>query len=77
MKIVSVEARDVYVTMDMSLQEINYLMDFLDKSVVEYNGDEEPEMKKADSFIKERFFPMLNQLTEELKHGSGTDSPGI
>ena len=76
MKITNVEARDIYVSFDLSIGEINHLLNFLDKSTVEFNSKDNPEMVEADKFVREEFFKNLDGLSEELKNGVGPNSPG-
>lgn len=75
MKVVSIEARDVYVTIDFSLKQINQILDYLSKCTVDYNSKEEPEMVEADKYVKEVFFKNLDALSEDLKNGVGPNSP--
>ena len=75
MKVVSIEARDVYVTLDFSLKQINYILDYLSRCTVEYNSKEEPEMAEADKYVKDTVFPNLEALSEDLKNGPGPNSP--
>ena len=76
MRIVKVEPRDFYITLDFSLKQVNMILDYLSKCVVEYDGEEDLEMKEADDYMKNQFFKQLDVLSEEIKHGLGSDSPG-
>ena len=75
MKVVSIEARDVYITLDFSLKQVNHILDYLNRCTVEYNSEKEPEMVEADKYVKEVLFPNMDALSEDLKNGPGPNSP--
>ncbi|RLA02599.1 MAG: hypothetical protein DRQ42_00215 [Gammaproteobacteria bacterium] len=77
MKILDVQAKDIHVTFEVSLTEINMLLDFLSRAKVTFDGAEEPEFKKTLLFVQDEFFPILDKLTEEVKNDLGPDSPGV
>lgn len=58
---------DVYIRLVISAKGLNKLLDYLNASTLEYDGIEQPELKEADIFVKEEFFPLLNNLTEKIK----------
>lgn len=66
MKVINVEHRDIYVTLDLSLQELKFLDQALDHTTLEFNGEEEPEMKVADHFVRETFAPTIKELLKEI-----------
>ncbi len=68
MKVLNVEHRDIHVTTDFSLQQLQYLRDFLSKSDVSYNSEEEPEMAEAVSYVTEYLFPFLNEFINKLEN---------
>lgn len=68
---------DIHTEIRFSLSELNLLADFLDKC--EYQGDSEDEDNREHyDYVMKKFFPFLNQLTDDLmkgvSHGVGTDS---
>ena len=76
MNIVDIQSRDVYVLFEMSLEQIEHLLNYLDHCTVEYDSTQEPDMVKADTYVKEHFFKSLDKLSGELKDGSGPNSSG-
>ena len=60
---------DIYVRLVVSASAMNKVLDYLSAATLEYDGEEHPELKEADRFVTEEFFPMLNGLSEELKRG--------
>lgn len=76
-EVINIYPMDVHAELRFSLSELNLLADFLDKC--EYQGDlEDPNHKAEHEFVIDKFFPFLNQLTDDLMkgfgHGSGPDS---
>lgn len=78
MRILNVAPRDISVTLEFTLTEINQLLDFL--SVCQFDPDKlegEPEAKKKiEIFVKKHFFKMLDELTEEYNNVVARDSEG-
>ena len=66
MKILSVEPRDIYITVDLSFRELEMILNFLDNCEVKYDG-EDKDLKESITFTKEQFFTLLNKLYEDLK----------
>ncbi len=69
MKVLGIEPRDVYVVFEISHAQIEHVLDFLDKSTVEYDSEAEPKLAAAVSYVKNEFFAVLNQVSEDLKQG--------
>lgn len=67
MEILNVAPRDFYVTIRLSLTQINQILDFLNHCTCEYNSEEEPEFIEAEKYVRDNFFTNLNILTEEMK----------
>jgi len=76
MKIVGVELRDVYITLDFSLKELQHLLNFLDKCKVDYNGENEIELKKSVKYVTGELFPQLDKLEGDIKNGFGPNCTG-
>ena len=66
MRVVNIEARDVYVTLDLSAQELQLLDAALDHTTLEFDGEQEPQMKLANHFITETFAPAIKELLKEI-----------
>lgn len=69
MKVLGIEPRDIYVTFEMSHAQIELTLDFLDKCTIEYDSKTEPKLADAVSYVKNDFFKILNQVSEDLKQG--------
>ena len=69
MKIVSVEPRDIHVLIDLSVSEINHLVNFLDNCTIEYDSKENIELSEAVSFVKTKFFKMCDDIINDIKEG--------
>lgn len=68
MKIVKVENRDVYITLDFPLEQVKQLITFCEKSLPVfskvYQGDEE-----LAEFVKEGFVDVLKSLVRTIENG--------
>lgn len=66
MKILDLYPKDFYVTMELSLKEINFLLTALDRAELKFDG-KNPQELAAVEFVKNQFFIILNRLYEENK----------
>jgi len=69
MRVLGIEPRDIYVVLEMSHAQIELVLDFLDKSTIEYDSKTQPKLAEAVSYVKNEFFSTLNQVSEDLKQG--------
>jgi len=69
MKILNVEPKDIHVTFEMSANEIDMALLAMENSEISFNSDEDPEIKKASSFLKDVFFKNLDSVLDEIKRG--------
>jgi len=69
MKIINVEPKDIHVILDMSIREVNLVLDALDNSEVKFASDEKPELAEAATYLKDVFFKTLSDLSSEIKGG--------
>lgn len=67
MNIVKVEKRNTYITLDFPLEEINYLKHIFDNSTIQFNSEEDDDMPKAVKWLKEEFYPLLDEIMENIK----------
>lgn len=67
MEIRKVAPKEIYVTIELPLTEIDMVLEFLSHAEMRGNFQENPELGKAASFVREDFFPQLERLTEDLK----------
>jgi hypothetical protein len=76
MRILNVAPRDISVTLEFTLTEINQLLDFL--SVCEFDPSkldgEKLAKEKIEAFVKQDLFKMLDELTEEYNNVVTRDS---
>lgn len=67
-QVLNVYPLDIHTEIRFSLTELNLLADFLDKC--EYQGDlSDPENNEHHEYVMKKFFPFLNQLTDDLMKG--------
>ena len=69
MRILDVYQKDTFVMIEMSLDHIEQLVEFLDHCQMTYNGEKEPEMKKVEKYVNDVLFKTLVDLLEEAKPG--------
>ena len=69
MRILDVYQKDTFVLMEISLDHIEQVVEFLDHCQMTYDGEKEPEMKKAEKYVNDVFFKTLADLLEETKPG--------
>lgn len=67
MKILEVYPKDVYATVEFSLQQLDMILEFLDNSIVEYNSEEKPKLHEAVRYVKNEFIPKSETLLEDYK----------
>ena len=67
MRIINVEPKDIHVTMDMSIREVNLVLDALEHAEIKFPGDDKPELKEAAKFLSDEFFKTLSGLSADLK----------
>ena len=68
MHVLDVYPKDVHIQLELSVTELNLLLDFLDGC--EYEIDRESDKSaEAHKFVTEHFFPMLDKLTQQIKDG--------
>ena len=69
MKVLAIESKDIYVTLQFSVTQIQNLLDFIDKCVVEYDSAEEPEFEAKDLYVKQ-MAKTLDELVEGIEKGT-------
>jgi hypothetical protein len=70
MKILGISVKQVVVGIEFLPKDLTYLRWFLNRSSIEYNGEDEFE-KTAQKYVSEEFYPALVELLEELKNAPG------
>lgn len=66
MKVLGISVKQVVVGIEFTPRDLTYLRWFLDKSTIEYNGEDEFEIM-AQSYVTEDFYPALIYLLKELE----------
>lgn len=69
MQIISIRPKDVYITIEMPIEEITMILDFLDNAEVSYDSKEDTKLDKAVKFVKEVFFENLSNIETEVVKG--------
>jgi hypothetical protein len=72
MKVLNVAPKDVYVTIEISLESLKLLKEALSISEIKYNSKEKPEDAKAAAFLKDTFFPFLDTTIEDISKYYGS-----
>ena len=67
MRILNVEPKDIHVTFNMSIKEVDLVLDALDNSEVKFASDEKPEVIEAAAYLKDVFFKTLADISKEVK----------
>ena len=69
MEVLEVYPKDWHVRIELSVTQVNQLLDFLDNC--EFQGDpKDDELWKANNYVTKEFFPTLDRLAEEMKKGA-------
>ena len=67
MNVVKIERRNTYVTLDFSIEEIQHLKRIFDNASIVYNSEEDEKMPKADKWLSEEFYPMIEEMVDRLR----------
>lgn len=67
MKVLSVEPKDIYVTFEIGLDEIEKILIALNRTEIKYDGKKEPEVAEAAKYLNETFFTELDKVFETIK----------
>lgn len=70
MKILGISVKQVVVGIEFTPRDLTYLRWFLDKSTIEYDGENEFE-KAAQEYVAEDFYSVLVDLLKELENAPG------
>jgi len=68
-EIIDIFPKDVHTRLEFSQQQVKYILDFLGRCTIEYNGEEEPDMAKAVDYVKNDFFKILEKVEGHMKGG--------
>jgi hypothetical protein len=70
MNVIGISVKHVVIGVEFTPQELTQLRWFLDKSTIEFNGENDFE-KTATEYVSSKLYPVLVELLKELKDGSG------
>jgi hypothetical protein len=59
MKIIDIEKRDTYFTMEFSIADLLLLKNMMDCAQFTFDSGKNPEMIKANEYFHKKFYPML------------------
>ena len=71
MRVLNVEFRDIHVTLEFSLKQLQYIRDLFDHADIEYDGEKEPEMKEAINYLQNQLHPFLVQIIKDNEGNMG------
>ncbi len=71
MKILNIEKKDVWVTMEFSAEHLDMLKMIFDHATIEFDKEKEPEMEEANAYLQEHFYPFLKYFSEQGRHIAG------
>ncbi len=66
MRIINIEKRDIWVTIEFSAEQLLMLKNLLDHAQIEFDGEKEPEMIEAEKFLNEKFYPILKEFSQTV-----------
>lgn len=71
MKVVNVRPRDICVTFEMSVQEIDLFIEYLDHCSVTYDPKKDKKMAEADEYMKKNFANLVELHSNLIKDIDG------
>ena len=70
MRVLRVYSKETFAEIELSMTQIRYILDFLDRSEIKYSSEKEPQLKNAVEYVKNDFFSTLDQLFEQFNKGT-------
>ena len=67
MDVVKIEKRNTHVMLDFTLDEIQHLKRIFDNASIVYNSEEDEKMPKADKWLSEEFYPMIEEIVNKVR----------
>jgi len=65
MRVKRIYPRQLHTEIEMSQEEVEMLLDFLDSCSLDFLGSDR--LKKAGEYVTTKFFPNLQRLSEEMR----------
>ena len=69
MKIVKIEPKDIYVTIEMSLSDIERVITALDHAEINFDHAKDIKASEASNYLCNTFYPNLKEVVEDLANG--------
>lgn len=69
MRVLRIYSKETFAEVELSMKQIKHILDFLDRSNMEFNGKEEPNLVEASEYVTNDFFKTLDSLYEEFNKG--------
>ena len=66
MEVINIYPKELHIKIELSESELNYLLDFLDRSEVSLDLNDEYQAK-CHNFVTKEFFPKMETISEEMK----------
>lgn len=66
MKIVKIESKDIYVTFEISLENLKKLKKSVDMAEIKYDGRDKNEFD-AQNYLITEFYPAIKEVIEDLE----------
>lgn len=71
MKIIEVQPKDIYATVEFSIKQLRSLQMFLERAEVKYASKEEPEMVEVVEYIMDKLYPDLVGFLDAMEKEYG------
>ena len=68
MKIIKIEPKDIYVTFEISFENLIKLKRVIDMAEIRYDGKDEKEVG-AQNYLISEFYPAIREVIEDLERG--------
>lgn len=66
MKIIKIEPKDIYVTLEISLKNIEKIIKALDHTEINYDHKKDIQVGEAANYLINEFYPTLKEVVEDL-----------
>ena len=67
MRVLNIYPKDVYVQFEISIDQIEMVLDASEKIKIIYDSKEEPKITKAVEYFTNDFLKTLNEVVEDVK----------
>ena len=74
MKVIKIEPKDIWVSIDFSLKELEKIVKALDHAEINYDhkssSKEDAQIKEAAQYLVDEFYPAIKEVVEDLVDGN-------